>query len=360
MEAPEFHEAVAALLSACGRTGRFALTRLPGGANNRAYKISTDPGDALLKVYYRHPLDPRDRLATEWVFCQFAWKNGIRYIPQPLAADPERRMALFEFVDGRELEAAEVEASHVEQAFDFYRELNTYRSTPEAAAVPAASEACFSIASHLRRVDRRIQKLSLMNTATETHRRCRAFVEENLMPVWTRLTAEVGAEARRQDLALHRELEIAERCLSPSDFGFHNALMEANGRIRFIDLEYAGWDDPAKLVCDFFCQPSVPVPRAWLPGFAAAVAATLPNAKSVIDRCALLWQVYQVKWCCIMLNNFLSDGRARRRFANEHTNQEVTLSQQLAKANRALDRLVSWSEAPASSGKSRESGGIHL
>ena len=25
----------------------------------------------------------------------------------------------------------------------------------------------------------------------------------------------------------------------------------------FIDFEYAGWDDPSKLICDFFCQPAV-------------------------------------------------------------------------------------------------------
>ena len=49
-------------------------------------------------------------------------------------------------------------------------------------------------------------------------------------------------------------------CLSPSDFGFHNALVDDDGQVTFLDFEYAGRDDPAKLVSDFFCQPEIPVP----------------------------------------------------------------------------------------------------
>ena len=59
-------------------------------------------------------------------------------------------------------------------------------------------------------------------------------------------------------------LDTQESVLSPSDFGFHNALLGPDGKLCFIDFEYAGWDDPAKLICDFFCQPQTPVPQAHL------------------------------------------------------------------------------------------------
>ena len=42
-----------------------------------------------------------------------------------------------------------------------------------------------------------------------------------------------------------------DKCLSPSDFGFHNVIVEKDKILRFIDFEYAGWDDPAKMVSDF-------------------------------------------------------------------------------------------------------------
>ena len=38
---------------------------------------------------------------------------------------------------------------------------------------------------------------------------------------------------------------------SPSDFGFHNALLKDNGKLCFLDFEYFGRDDPVKLMADF-------------------------------------------------------------------------------------------------------------
>ena len=66
---------------------------------------------------------------------------------------------------------------------------------------------------------------------------------------------------------LPRKVAKEEKSLSPSDFGFHNMLIDKNGRLRFIDFEYAGWDDPAKIICDFFCQPKFPVPMNWMDSF---------------------------------------------------------------------------------------------
>ncbi len=40
--------------------------------------------------------------------------------------------------------------------------------------------------------------------------------------------------------------------VSPSDFGFHNALLDDGGAISFLDFEYSGRDDPAKLDLRFF------------------------------------------------------------------------------------------------------------
>ena len=81
----------------------------------------------------------------------------------------------------------------------------------------------------------------------------------------------------REAVEADQPLDPAERCLSPSDFGFHNAILANDGRLRFIDFEYAGWDDPSKLICDFFCQPAVPAPPQAFDRFATAIAAELPT-----------------------------------------------------------------------------------
>jgi hypothetical protein len=162
------------------------------------------------------------------------------------------------------------------------------------------------------------------------------FVRRELLPEWERVRAACEADARDSGLSLDRALDLTARCASPSDFGFHNALVDADGRVRFLDFEYAGWDDPAKLVCDFFCQPAVPVAGRFFESFALAVADGFPEPESVLRRSRLLLPVYRVKWVCIRLNEFLPAGTRRRAFSLPADELEGRQTRQLAAARGAL------------------------
>jgi hypothetical protein len=135
--------------------------------------------------------------------------------------------------------------------------------------------------------------------------------------------------------------------VSPSDFGFHNALLEPGGRVRFLDFEYAGWDDPAKLICDFFCQPRVPVPLSYFDAFARGVAESFPQPDEVVRRARLLLPAYRVKWVCIRLNEFLPTGAGRRSFALAGEELAERQERQLAAARAALAELQDTQEIPA-------------
>ena len=109
--------------------------------------------------------------------------------------------------------------------------------------------------------------------------------------------------------------------------------------LTFIDFEYAGWDDPAKTVCDFFCQPAVPVPKRFIQLMSEAAAEGLDEPELLFRRIDVLMPVYQLKWICILLNEFLvTDGR-RRAFASTGTDGEARKANQLAKA-RAMFNSV--------------------
>ena len=148
------------------------------------------------------------------------------------------------------------------------RDLNAFARRPHAARLPVASEACFSIAEHLGTVARRVDRLSDIADSDAA-----GFVR-NERTSGLAESAIVRAEASDNGLSLERPLDLTARCVSPSDFGFHNVLLESNGRLRFIDFEYAGWDDPSKLICDFFCQPAVPAPASSFERFARALSPT--------------------------------------------------------------------------------------
>jgi hypothetical protein len=323
------------VLTQAGVPSTFRLEPIVGGGNNRVYLVDSAAAPVVLKVYFRDAADPRDRLRADYGFSAFAWSTGARALPQPLASDTAAGMAVYEFVAGSKLSAGEVTASHVAEAAAFFRGVNEHRAEPRAAELPEASEACFSIASHVACVDRRVARLGGIDVASPLGRDAAELVARRIGPSWQRIRASVLAAAGAAD----RPLAAVDRCLSPSDFGFHNAILAADGRLRFLDFEYAGRDDPAKMVCDFFCQPAVPVPRAHLGTFVASLADLWGDATAFRLRVDLLLPVYELKWCCIMLNEFLPDD-GRRTFAGAGPDREARRAAQLAKVVTALDRLT--------------------
>jgi hypothetical protein len=315
IETSELHERADALARAAGLGAVRSRERLSGGANNRVFRVEAVGGSALLKAYFRHPGDPRDRLAAEFAFARFAWDHGVRVIPRPLASDPAAGLGLFEFVPGRAVRPSDVDRELLAQAAAFIRDLNRHRTTPGAARLPLASEACFTLAEHLDCVRRRVARLDDISDETEIDRQARAFVRGELVPLRAAIHELTLGRAAEMGLRAEERLPEDDRIISPSDFGFHNALVDGDGRLRFLDFEYAGLDDPAKLVCDFFCQPAVPAPPSAFDRFVREAVAPLPRPGWHVARAVLLGPAYRLKWCCIMLNDFLPIGGMRRRFS---------------------------------------------
>ena len=329
---PPADDAVRRLLAAAGRAGPFAVSPLPGGGNNRVYQVDISGGPVLLKAYFRHPDDPRDRLGNEFGFARFAWDRGVRSLPEPLVRDPDVGLGLYEYLDGKPILPGGVGGDDVRAAAEFHRAVNQHRHHPDAAALPIASESGFSIVDHVTQVDRRMARLADVGGSSALDREARDLIDGRLVPAWAAVRQRViGAE----DL-------VTDRCLSASDFGFHNALRTPAG-IRFLDFEYAGWDDPAKLIADFFCQPKVPVDPSHFDAFAAAVAADHPDPPAVVRRARQLGPVCRVKWWCLMLNEFLPVGNQRRMFARGDADRDGRKRDQLARVRAGLDRGVdSW------------------
>jgi len=303
------------ILDRNGMIGPVHLARLPGGANNRVYLVRQGDNAFLMKCYYRHPQDGHDRLGHEYVFVSLAWEKGIRSIPRPYGKDAQNDIGLYEYIHGRKLQPHEVEDGMIQKALEFIGALQRNRHEPEALLLPLASEACMSIQEHIAVVDQRLGQLQKIRQRDPVDDEGREFIARRLKPAWHRVRRDARQKAKIEGKDIDRTLKPDECCLSPSDFGFHNALLENDGTLRFIDFEYAGWDDPAKLICDFFCQPAIPVPLDYFDEVAGSVARSHADRRTVTERAGLLLPVYRLKWCCILLNEFMSVGANRRDFA---------------------------------------------
>jgi hypothetical protein len=85
------------------------------------------------------------------------------------------------------------------------------------------------------------------------------------------------------------------------------------------------------MVCDFFCQPEMPVPLDYFPAFRDSVITKAAERENLRERIQLLMPVYRMKWCCIMLNDFHPEGNRRREFSNR-TSRLERMAKQLRKA----------------------------
>lgn len=309
--------------------------RLSGGKNNRVFLVGDAAGARrVIKLYHVSDADRRDRLGAEWRFISYARARGIDTVPEPLAMDREDHAALYSHCPGHKLAPGAVGHAHVEAALAFIIALNR---TPRALdGIAPGSEACFSLADHLATVARRVARLADLDRTAPHADAAAAFVADELVPAWERVQQRIVAAAGTAgDAALPQEARI----VSPSDFGFHNALV-ADGTVSFIDFEYAGLDDPAKLVGDFFSVPEIPTPQASLDPFIDGLQAGLSLGESFGRRARLLLDAYRIKWACIILNDFLPLDEARRAFALG-TDRAERCRAQLDKAQAILKYLTS-------------------
>jgi hypothetical protein len=330
------HARIAGLLARAGVGAEpESVTPCTRGGNNRIYRVETAAGVFAVKQYFRHADDTRDRLAAEDAFLAYANTAAPGATPRLYACDREAGLTLLEFVEGRPIRNGEIGEAHVDAAIAFFRDLNA-ASVRATARVPVASEACFSIADHIAVIDRRIHRLLKMDPQSDVDTAA-LELSRRLGVLWQQIAQAIRAGAGAAGLDVDHASE--QRCVSPSDFGFHNALATADGRIRFLDFEYAGWDDPAKTAGDFFAQLAVPVPPEHYEHFVHRCMAVLPDPPNGVRRAMLLRPAYQIKWCCIALNVFLPVHLSRRRFADPGLDEAALKWAQIHKAELLLESI---------------------
>ena len=291
------------------------LETLRGGGNNRAYKIITSKKIFKGKVYFRNPSDTRDRLLHEVSFARYLEHLDLEHFPRLVAMEETLGIATFDWLPGEIFESNSIiDSSHWKQCFDFLTNLQVGRNTEEARRVPCASEAAFSLREHW----------GILQYRHDYWLR-RILKEPDCIPKLIKNFLLDELEAKYQELAtevlvapdFNHVISTEEQILSPSDFGLHNAVLQKNGSLYFHDFEYAGWDDPAKTIADFFAQPRHRTPVELFSVMKNKIIELLPERKveNFITRLPLVVRMINLKWCYICLNVFHPIDRKRRKFA---------------------------------------------
>ncbi len=215
-------------------------------------------------------------------------------------------------------------------------ELQSLRKDKLALNLPMGSEACFSLDDHLAKTrKRRDEWLTLAKSRQASVELCE-LVTHDLEEIYEKLAEEIFSQKD-----FRKEIPQENRILSPSDFGFHNVLIQEGGNIVFVDFEYAGWDDPAKTISDFFFQPKFPAPQHLLEPFVIKIASLIHqhNQHDFLMRLPLVRRCIGLKWCYILLNDFHPEASKRRRFASGTESEASLLEKRLSEIKVRIEQL---------------------
>jgi len=311
------------------------LVPVLGGRNNRLWRADTDHGPIAVKHYARDRDDKRDRLSVEYEALSFLVRGGVEAVPRPLARDDDALLAIYQWIEGDRIDQVDTEA--VDAAVTFLRGI--HHLAPAARAgdwTRPASASIFSPAEALEQISNRRAQFNgvaadvplLAAFLLEFDGCCRDIVKT------TRVMSD------RAEIDWDMPLPAEHRILSPSDFGFHNALRRADGAMIFVDFEYFGWDDPAKLCCDFCVHPGSNLSEALAARFEAGVQSIYGEEDPLFPaRQRIMRLLCGLCWCMIILNEFLPTARQRRVLAGGTKDAAEGLPTQLEKARALLLKI---------------------
>jgi hypothetical protein len=300
-----------------------SLIQLKGGINNRVYRCGIGNAKWVIKGYSAIEEGQRDRMQAEVEFLTYAAEVSPKYVPHLIYVDYEHRCVVLGHIEGKTFLEGEVPSPEdIEAAVDFFRLLNSAGKVEKQHIQLDAAEGFLQLTDHIENVRDRLSKMSTDHLPPEAKKPAVELLQ------WVQDAADrvsnLVAEAITKGTVANC-INPEQRCISPSDFGFHNAIRTKFG-VQFFDFEFAGWDDPAKAASDFVLQPRVPARLQISP----LLAALNDDTRGDIHlRCAALGPVLRLKWACIMLSVLESERLDKLLTAHPDTDLNVLMHQRL-------------------------------
>jgi hypothetical protein len=313
------------------------VSKIGRGANSKVYHVIGPSQEYAVKFYFQHPSDLRDRLGVEFKSFSFLSQQGLQMVPRPLALSRENNCAFYEFIKGT-APGPDISQKDIDRAVDFLEALKELSLKAKSLNFSPASEAFFSTGDIINSLRARLKRFNF-EEAPE-YLALREYLQNEFLPLLE--AVEEWSKKKLTDHGIMWEKELLEqyRTLSPSDFGFHNAIRTSTGGIVFLDFEYFGWDDPAKLVSDFLWHPAMNMPEDLKVYFTRRMSTVFGQDPDFKVRLKSVFPLFGLKWCLIFLNEFVVSDAQRRNFARSPAeNKTALMLGQLAKAKSLSERI---------------------
>jgi len=235
-------------------------------------------------------------MQAEVEFLQYAAQVAPGFTSGLVNVDIDRRCVVLEYLEGKTFpEGSPPPETAVNCAVEFFRQLNSDHTAARQFIRQDAAEGFLSLTEHLENIHQRLADMGCEHLPASI----KPQAEQLLSTMRAQYKSIFETTAYQiSNGQLINAIQSDERCISPSDFGFHNAISTSEG-VKFIDFEFSGWDDPVKAAIDFILQPRVPVKQGLSP-LLASLHAKVPHV--LRKRYEALTPILNLKWSCIILS----------------------------------------------------------
>ena len=320
------------------------ICEIKSGRNSRVCRlICADNQIYAGKWYFRDSMDLRNRMQAEVAALELCNEYNINCVPKLLAKDFNLGFIVLEFINGREV--LPITTDDIEKAVHFLLSLRDVAREKDPEGICPASEACFSASALVENIQMRLGRFIMVPDGSPFKRELEIFLQNDFMPTLDTYIHNARRILKQYGVPFDVEISNQEKTLSPSDFGFHNAIRGEKG-LYFVDFEYFGWDDPAKTICDFVLHPAMDIADKHTRHFVNLMLNGMDKTGYLRCRAEAYFPLLGLKWCLIFLNEFIPSDLARRRFAKSlEIDIRDVLGVQLNKAKEILkDLRVSYSK----------------
>ena len=302
-----------------------------GGRNSRIFRLNNGKVNYALKFFREDTHNTRDRFDRELEALTLFIENVIHCVPKIINQDRVNNCILLEWIDGEPIYDFDLE--DITALVDFVKVVHEISKSIKSNEVRLATEACLNGNEIVTQINRRLE---ILLPAGKKHPELLKFLNEEFIPAFKKITNWSRETYQKKNMDFGRDIISNQLTLSPVDIGFHNCLRTEN-QLFFLDFEFFGRDDPAKLVADSLQHPGSLIGKKHNDYFGTALNSIFKGDEQFQDRLKCLSPLFGLKWCMIMLNPFIQSYN--NGFKSKKDIKNIQLKKAIDKTNQIRTEL---------------------
>lgn len=276
------------------------LSKLSGGINSSVYRVDVDGEAKVVLKKYRSDIF-RDRRKSEFNFLNFLNEAMPGLSPKIINTSKEKNVSLLEWIPGSP--CTNLYSNDIKQFVDFQIELDRLKISEKSDVIGFASDVVLSPMDLIIEIKKRYENFDNSLLPQDVN----LFLKEEFLPFFEKRVEFSIQNFNSYYSSFDKPISKEEQTIIASDFGTHNCLKVNDGKLIFIDFEYAGWDNPITSIANFMLHPGMNRSYEYRIEYLETLFEHFNYIKDFKGAYNFLLPLFCLRWCLIVLNIYKND-----------------------------------------------------